>query len=134
MRMNQQDSIRVLVSGILITLFAVPPSLRAQQHVVRPIDIHKELVNATQTRRQNREKVKELFSSKAAQKALKSAQMDQAQVIDAVSTLSDAEVAQLASRSDKLKDDFAAGTLSDRDLLIIIVGIAALILIIVAVR
>jgi hypothetical protein len=48
--------------------------------------------------------------------------------------LSDAEVAQLASRSDKLKDDFAAGTLSDRDLLIIIVGIAALILIIVAVR
>ena len=134
MRINQQDSIRVLVSGILITLFAVPPSLRAQQHVVRPIDIHKELVNATQTRRQNREKVKELFSSKAAQKALKSAQMDPAQVIDAVSTLSDAEVAQLASRSDKLKDDFAAGTLSDRDLLIIIVGIAALILIIVAVR
>jgi hypothetical protein len=52
----------------------------------------------------------------------------------AVSTLSDDELARLASRADKLDQDFAAGRLNDRDLLIILVGIAALILIIVAVR
>ncbi len=133
MNFNLRDSIGVLVSGILMTSFAVPSSLRAQQHVVSPTDIHKELVNATQTRRQNRDKVRDLFSSKTAQKALRKAGMDPAQVKTGISTLSDAELAQLASRADKARDDFAAGRLSDRDLLIVLVGLAALILIIVAV-
>jgi hypothetical protein len=133
MRFNLRDSLGLLVSGLLVTSFAVPPSLRAQQHVVRPTDIQKELVNATETRRQNRDKVRELFSSKRAQKALKRAGMDPAQVKAGVATLSDAELAQLAARSDKLREDFAAGRLSDRDLLIILVGIAVIILIIVAV-
>jgi hypothetical protein len=60
--------------------------------------------------------------------------MDPAQVKTAVSTLSDQELAQLASRAEKAQADFAAGRLSDRDLIIILIAIAALILIIVAVR
>ncbi len=60
--------------------------------------------------------------------------MNPEQVKSAVSTLDDAELAQLASRAQKAQANFAAGTLSDRDLIIIIVAIAALILIIVAVR
>lgn len=134
MNFDLRSSVAVLISCILVTLLAVPPSLRAQQHAVSSTDIRKELVKTTQTRRQNRDKVKELFSSKVAQKALKRAGMDPAQVKAGISTLSDAELAQLASRADTAQHDFAAGTLSDRDLLIIIVGIAALILIIVAVR
>jgi hypothetical protein len=51
-----------------------------------------------------------------------------------VSSLSDEELRQLASKANKAQADFAAGTLSDRDLLLILVAIAALILIIVAVR
>jgi hypothetical protein len=43
-------------------------------------------------------------------------------------------VAQLAARAQKAQADFAAGSISDRDLIIILVCIAALILIIVAVR
>jgi hypothetical protein len=133
MNLDPRSSVGVLISGILITVFAVPTSLRAQDHVVRPADIHKELVNATQTRRKNRDKVRELFSSKAAQNALKKAGMDPVQVRAGISTLSDAELAQLASRADKARDDFAAGRISDRDLLIILVVIAVIILIIVAV-
>jgi hypothetical protein len=60
--------------------------------------------------------------------------MDPMQVKTAVSSLSDQELAQLASRSTKAQADFAAGRIDDRDLLIILVAIAALILIIVAVR
>jgi hypothetical protein len=56
------------------------------------------------------------------------------QVKSAVSQLNDQELAQLASRASKAQADFAAGSLSDRDLIIILVCIAALILIIVAVR
>jgi hypothetical protein len=65
---------------------------------------------------------------------LKSAHIDAQHVQNAVSQLSDQELAQLASRASKAQADFAAGTLSDRDLIIILVAIAALILIIVAVR
>jgi|SRR6185503_9929978 len=122
----------LLVSSFLVITFALPPSLRAQ-HVVLPTDLHKELVNATETRTRNREKVSELFSSKEAQNALKGAGMDPGQVKTAVATLSDAELAQLAARSDRLREDFAAGKISNRDLLIIIVAIAVIILIIVAV-
>ena len=122
----------LLVTGFVVISFAIPPSLRAQ-HVVSPTDIHKELVTATEARTRNREKVSELFASKAAEKALKGAGMDAGQVKTAVATLSDAELAQLAARSDKLRDDFAAGKISNRDLLIIIVVIAVIILIVVAV-
>jgi hypothetical protein len=41
---------------------------------------------------------------------------------------------RLVPRADKLDQDFAAGRLSDRDLLIVILGLAALVLIIVAAR
>ena len=130
--MNFKLLFGLLVSGFLVISFAIPPSLRAQ-HVVSPTDIQKELVNATEARTQNREKVSEMFSSKAAEKALKGAGINPGQVKTAVATLSDAELAQLAARSDKLRDDFAAGRLSDRDLLLIVVAIAVIILIIVAV-
>jgi hypothetical protein len=60
--------------------------------------------------------------------------MDPAQVNKAVSSLSDAELAQLASRTQNAQADFAAGHLSDRDLIIILIAIAGLILIIVAVH
>ena len=108
--------------------------LLAQSHVVSQTDIHKELINATQTRQKNLQKVERLFASDEGLKALESARMKPEQVNAAISTLSDAELAQLASRADKLQDDFAAGRLSERDLLFIVLGIAALILIIVAVR
>ena len=48
--------------------------------------------------------------------------------------MSDQELEQLASKADKVQADFAAGKLSDRDLLLIILGIAALALIVVAVQ
>jgi hypothetical protein len=55
-------------------------------------------------------------------------------VKDSISRLNDEELAQLAERSNKAQTDFAAGSLSSRNLIIILVAIAALILIIVAVR
>lgn len=133
MHFGLRQSSRALVTCFLITLFAVPQNLLAQTQVASPSDIHKELVNATQIRQKNLQKAEQLFSSDAGQKALKSAQMDPEKVKAAVSTLSDAELAQLAARADKLQQDFAAGQLSNRDLLIILVALAVVILIIVAV-
>jgi CHASE3 domain sensor protein len=85
-------------------------------------------------RQKNLDALSKFFSSDQAQKALKDAHMSSDQVKTAVAGLSDQELAQLASRATKAQSDFAAGNINDRDLLIILVAIAALILIIVAVR
>ncbi len=65
---------------------------------------------------------------------MKSANIDPQQVTNAISQLNDAELASLAARSARAQRDFAAGDMNNHDLLLILVGIAALILIIVAVR
>ena len=134
MHFDLRQSARVVIACVLVTIFSVPPSLLAQIHVVSPTDLQKEILNASQRRELNVEKVRQFFSSEMAQKALKTAHMNPEQVKTGVTSLSDAELAQLASRADKAQADFAAGTLSDRDLLLIILGIAALVLIIIAVR
>lgn len=134
MHSGVRKALGLLFFSLLLTIFVLPLSIHAQSHVVSPTDIHNELVNATKTRQKNLEKAQSIFSSDKAKKALESARMNSEQITGAVSTLSDAELARLASRADKIEQDIAAGALSDRDLLIIILGIAALVLIIVAVR
>jgi len=114
-------------------LFAVPRSLMAQ-HLVSPADLQAELVKNSQARQHNLETVQQFLSSPKAEKALASAHINAGQVQDAVSTLSDQELAQLASRVNKAQADFAAGRLEDRDLILILLAIAALVLIIVAVH
>jgi hypothetical protein len=131
-----KQSLRAVTACVLVTIFAIPQTLFAQAaaHVVSSADLQKAAVDASRVRQQNLETLKEFFSSQKVQQALKSAHTDPERVKNAVASLSDAELAQLASRAHRAQADFAAGTLSDRDLIIIIVAIAALILIIVAVR
>jgi len=126
--------VRAVAACILLTIFVVPPNLLAQSHLVSPAELQKEMVASTQTRQHNLETVTQFLSSQSAQNALKSAHIDAGQVRTAVSTLSDEELTRLACRADKAQADFAAGRLEARDLLIIIVAIAALALLIVAVR
>ena len=126
--------VRVATACGLTFLFAVPQNLVAQAHVVSPAELQKETVAATEARQRNIETVQQFLSTPVAEKGLKAAHIDLQQVKQGVSSLSDAELAQLASRADKAQADFAAGRLSDRDLLIILIAIAALILIIVAVH
>jgi hypothetical protein len=127
---------RALTACVLATIFAVPQNLLAQatQHLVSPSELQKAAVDASRVRQQNLDTLKEFFSSERAQRALKAAHTDPEQVKKAVASLSDAELAQLASRVQKAQADFAAGNLSDRDLIIILILIAGLILIIVAVH
>jgi hypothetical protein len=132
MRFDFWKSVQLLAACLLLALCAT--GILAQKHVVSPSDIHKELVNTAQTRQKNLEKTRRLFSSDETRKAMEAAKISPEKVDAAISTLSDDELARLASRADKLDQDFAAGRLSDRDLLIVILGLAALVLIIVAAR
>ena len=119
---------------LLSLLVAVPQVALAQEHVVTSSDLQKDVAGASATRQKNIDQVNGFISSPEAQKAMKSAHIDYQQVENGVSQLSEDDLARLSARSEKAQKDFAAGSLSDRDLLIIIVAVAALILIIVAVR
>src|SRR5262245_26441450 len=130
---RRMQFLRVL-SAVLLIAIAAFPAMAAETHVVSGADLQKEMVAASQARQHNLETVQQFVSSEIAQKALKSAKVDPQQVKTAISTLSAEELAQLASKAEKAQADFAAGTISDRDLILIILAVVALVLIIVAVR
>ena len=134
MRCLLRQSVRVAAAGTLAVVMLIPQNLLAENHIVSPSDLQKAAVASTRARESNLETLRQFVSTPAAKKALKAAHIDGQQVKNAVSRLSDDELAQLAARASKAQSDFAAGHLSDRDLIIILVSIAALILIIVAVR
>jgi hypothetical protein len=125
---------RAAAALVLAMIFAVPQNLLADTHVVSPSDLQKQITATTQDRQQNLTSVRGFLSTSTAEKAMKSASIDPKKVQNAVSSLSDDELANLAQRADKAQADFAAGTLSNRDLIWIILAIAVLVLIIVAVR
>ena len=128
-----RQCMRSVIAVVLAAFFVVPADLVAQSHV-SPADLQKEAVAASQVRHRNLEAVQQFLSTPTAEKALKSAKVDPQQVKTAVSTLSDQELAQLAARAGKAQADFAAGRIEERDLILIILAVVALVLIIVAVR
>jgi hypothetical protein len=125
---------RSATAVVLAVLFFVPADLVAQSHVVSPADLQKEVVAASQARQRNLETVQQFLSSPTAEKAMKSGHVDPRQVKTAISTLTDQQLAQLAARADKAQADFAGGRIEERDLILIILAVVALVLIIVAVR
>ena len=133
MSFDSRKLARLAVACVLAVAFTVPATF-AQDHVVSPSDLQNEVVNSTQARQQNVQKVQNLLSTPTGQQAMESMHVNPEQVKTAVSSLSDQELAQLASKADKAQAEFAAGTLSDRDLLLIVLAVVVLIIIIVAVR
>ncbi len=128
---------RALLAVLLLPCFAVTPTrVQAQdKHVVTSQELSRDAARPSETRGANEAALRQLFSSEQAQQALKSANIDYGKVDKAVGQLSDEDLAKLAARSRQMQDNFAAGragSLSDRDLLIIIV-IAVLVIALVAV-
>ncbi len=124
---------RALAVGVLA--LAVPSMVLGQtQHVVGPMDLQRAEQGATQARQQNIDTLQGFLGSAEARESLQKAHMNPIQVEKAIAGLSDQELAQLALRATRVQNEFAAGEISNHDLLLILVGIAALILIIVAVH
>ena len=127
---------RALVIGALLCLAGTPSRSQGQekQHVVSLAELKNDAARPSESRREDEAAVKGLVSSEVGQKALKSAHLDLQKVDQAVSQLSDQDLAKLAERSRQAQKDFAAGTLSNRDLLWIILIIVAVLVIALAVR
>jgi len=121
----------VFLLGLTLSL---PGVTKAQDHVVSPAEIQKDAANASSARQQHIDQLNVFFSTPQARQAMKSAHVDPQQVKGAVQQLDDDDLADLSARAQKAQNEFAAGTLSDRDLLIIVLVALAIVLIIVAVR
>jgi hypothetical protein len=130
--------VKVCVSMLaIVVLFAsagIPARGQDKEHVVSLNDLNKDTARPAQMRQSNEEAIRTLLSSDQGQKALKSANLDYQKVDKAVGQLSDEEVAKLAERSRRAQSDFAAGRISDRDLLWIILIAVAIIVLVVALR
>jgi hypothetical protein len=122
----------------LLPCFVVAPSrgqAQSSRHVVSVEELNKDAARPAEIRQANEAALRQLFSSEQAQQALKNAGIDYGKVDKAVGQLSDADLSKLAERSRETQNSFAAGragSLSDRDLLIIII-IAVLVIALIAV-
>lgn len=125
---------RCFAVAVLSIAVALPASLFAQDHVVSSADLQKDVQSVAASRQRSIETLDRTLSSEQGRKALETVHVSYEQVQKAVSTLDDADLARLSARAQAAQTDFAAGRISDRDLLIILVGVAVIILIIVAVR
>lgn len=119
---------------LLALALAIPQEAIAQSHIVSSADLQRDVAAFSAARHQNIAQLEDFLSSPAARQKLKSAQIDYREVKNAVPQLSNDELARLSLLSQKTQKDFAAGNITNHDLLLILVAIAALILIIVAVR
>jgi len=136
MRVCSTWCVRLLAVALFLCTASGTALIQAQdKHVVDLADLHKDAARPAETRQANQADLRRLFSSEQAQKALKSANIDYAKVDQAVGQLNDEDLAKLAERSRQLQGNFAAGragSLSDSDLLIIII-IAVLVIALIAV-
>jgi len=126
--------INLLLAIGLSALMAFPQGAIAQDHVVSSADVKKDLQAASAERKKQLAQVDGFLATSEAKKALAEAHIDYQQVHAAVQSLSDEDLARVAARADQAQKDFAAGDLSDRDLILIILAVAVIVLIVVAVR
>lgn len=127
-------SVCLLGLAALFVAAGAPARAQDKQHVVSLSDLSKDAAGSAQTRQANEEAVRTLLSSEQGQKALKSAKLDYQKVDKAIGQLSDEDLARLAARSRQAQSEFAAGTLSNRDLLWIIVIALGIIILALALR
>jgi len=117
----------VLAGLLAVLLFA--PAARAQDHLVSPDALQQQVRTSSATRQQNIDAVTNFLSTPIAERAMKSHHYDPVKVRSAIPTLSNAELANLASRANDAQQKFAAGFLGSGVLVLLILIIVVIIVV-----
>lgn len=104
------------------------------KHVVSLGELNRDAAGPAEARRANEAEIRHLFATVDGQKALKTANVEYAKIDQAVSSMSDEDVARISSRAREIDRDFSAGNLSDHDLLLILIIALIVIILIVVLR
>lgn len=125
--------VRAMMTAVFAAAFTVPTAFAAPapQHLVTPGQLQQSTENASQARQRNIRELRQFLSTPEAEKAFERARVDPQEVKNAVSGLSDQELAQLNQRAAKAQRDFSAGMISTEGLILILVAIILVILLIV---
>lgn len=120
--------------GVLFVVAMSPIRAAPADHVVPQDEIQRTVSHAARVRQGNLEAVQRFFASPQAQKALKKGGVDYARVEKAVPTLSDDDLARLATRVNSAQGRFAAGSLSNEQLTYIVIALATAVIVILIVK
>lgn len=103
-----------------------------QDHVVSARQLQKDLASQSKTRQENEARLEKILATPQAREAMNEAGVDYKTVQKGVQMLNDAELAQLTARAQKAQSDFAAGGISDRELIIILLAVIVILIIVAA--
>jgi hypothetical protein len=125
-----------VLPGLLVCALAFPQDIFSQaaqqDHIVSSQALQQQLETSVAVRQRNIETLNSFLSSPTAQRAMQETHITPTQVKTAIPTLSDEELANLATRAADAQMKFAAGNFSDHDLLIIAIVVLVVIVIIIA--
>jgi hypothetical protein len=122
---------RKFLSGLMVLLvsISIPVSYGADNHIVSTSDLQHAVQQQSQTRAENLAKVQSFFSSRLVIDTLKGAKVNSIQIRNAVSTLTNEELARLASQTQKIQNDVAGGGLTHRQVTYVIIAVTIIIVI-----
>lgn len=112
------------------TAQAATPSTN-QDHAVSSQALQQQVENTSAARQKNIETLNQLVSTPTAQKAMHDAKIDPQQVKNAIPTLSNHDLANLAARATNAQQDFAAGHIGPSLFTVIVLAIILIIIVIV---
>ncbi len=125
--------LRGAIPAVLILLLALPGDIFAQSpqsdHLVSSEMLQQQVEAASHTRQQNIQTVANLLNTPVAEQAMKDAHVDPVQVRTAIPTLSDQELANLASRAAEVQQKIDAGALGFGLTTLLIIAIIILIVV-----
>lgn len=127
--------LRALIPAALTVLLAFPGDIFAQStqpdHLVSPERLQQLVESASHTRQENIKTITDLLNTPVAESAMRDAHYDPVQVKTAIPTLSDQELASLATRAADVQQKISGGVLGFGLTTLLI--IALIILIVVAI-
>lgn len=125
--------LRGIVPAALTVLLAFPGDIFAEatqpDHLVSPQVLQQQVENASQARQQNIRTISNLLSTPVAERAMRDAHFDAVQVRTAIPTLSDQELANLATRAADAQQKIAAGGLGIGLTTLIIIALVIIIVV-----
>jgi hypothetical protein len=121
----------ILLLPAVMLLATIPSNLLAQPHVTSPGDLRAELAGSAANRQHRISRLQQFLSTGQAQSTLRTLRVDPAQARQAVSLLSDEELARLTAQVERTEFAGAGLALTNEQVTIIIVG--AILIIVVAV-
>ncbi len=120
-----------IAAGVLTFALGLPAVMPAQEHVVSPSELRKDVREVSKSRQANASRLRRFLGSDVARDAVGAAKLDSGRIDRAIAALSDEELARLASKSQQIENDFAAGRLTTSQVTYIILG--AILIIVIAI-